>query len=112
VVVALWLGYALGYHRGARGERLAWESTLQVDLYPYTTANGAVSMAVSALRTNAWPIRDRFLYTNPHGAVLFSYSPGAAVVNRPDPRTYRQFEHPQPFTPVEQRPGTEFGPEF
>ena len=99
VVVALWLGYALGCHQGARDERRAWESTLQVDLY-------------SALRTNAWPIRDRFLYTNPHRAALFSYSPGAALVNRPDPRIYRQFEHPQPLTPAEHRRGLEFDPEF
>jgi hypothetical protein len=97
------LGYALGYHQGARGERLAWESTLQVDLAPHTGTTGSNA---------AWVIRHRFLYTNPHGGLRIGIAPGLAAVNRPDPRIYRQFEHALPLKPVEHRLGTELVPEF
>jgi hypothetical protein len=31
VVLALWIGYALGYHHGVRNEQKAWSSTYQLD---------------------------------------------------------------------------------
>jgi hypothetical protein len=31
VLLALWLGYALGYHQGIRNEREAWASAYTVD---------------------------------------------------------------------------------
>ena len=31
VVLALWIGYALGYHPGIRNEQKAWSSTYQLD---------------------------------------------------------------------------------
>jgi len=81
--LALWLGYALGYRRGAQCERRAWESTQEVTLRPDT-------------RTSGGPARTRVFYTNPHAGAFVWSSPGLAVVNQPDPRIYRQYEHPLP----------------
>lgn len=103
VVVALWLGYALGYHQGARGERLAWESTRRVDLPAHT---------VTTSSNAGWAMRNRIFYANPHGGVFVSSSPRLAVVNRPDPRIYRQFERPLSLRLDEDRPATGSVPEF
>jgi len=62
VVLALWIGYALGYHHGIRNEQKAWSSTYQLDS--------------SGRRIyNRWPGT---------GRVVVHWSAG---VNTPDPRS-------------------------
>jgi hypothetical protein len=60
VLLALWLGYALGYHQGVRNEQEAWASAYAVD-------------SSGKLIYNQWP----------HGRRVVRLS---NVVNVPDPR--------------------------
>ena len=73
-VFALWIGYSLGYHQGAQNEETAWLST-----------------HVIPDRTDG----DVFCYRNPHSGPVHN-SLGIATVNRPDPRTYKQYGHVLP----------------
>jgi hypothetical protein len=84
-VVALWLGYFLGYHRGLGEERRAWEATKQVSLGSVTNS-GIVRQGI------------RVSYSNPHFLQLYHIAEptGRAAESRlnvPDPRTERQYEH-------------------
>jgi len=76
VAAALWSGYAFGYHRGAKNERQLWESTREVTQLPGQGGDPT-------------RIRARMLYRNPHLGMFVVSTPGLAVVNQPDPRTYR-----------------------
>ncbi len=78
VVVALWFGYALGYQRGLKTERRAWESTEQVT-------------PMAAERDRRDRLDHRIFYTNPHFGPVRSAARGLPAVNRPDPRVYERF---------------------
>lgn len=69
-LLALWIGYSLGYNQGSRDEETAWLSThVRPD-----KADG-----------------DLVCYRNPHIARLHE-NLGIAPINRPDPRTYKKYE--------------------
>jgi hypothetical protein len=87
-VLALWLGYFLGYHHGVREERRAWEATEQASLTSVTN-RGIIRQG------------SRVSYNNPHLLrVYYVAAPtGRAAerrVNVPDPRIERQYEHASP----------------
>ena len=66
VILALWLSYVLGYHRGAEHEERAWESTVEFD-------------ADNARHS------PHLYFRNPHDGLIVSAYPGI-IVNVPDPR--------------------------
>ena len=79
VVLALWLGYYLGYHNGVRQERRAWlatEVTLP-DPRP-TVAAGRPAIQTSRLT--------RTFYTYPYSGGIIIPRSGPAPVNQPDLR--------------------------
>ena len=87
-VLVLWLGYFLGYHHGLQEERRAWEATREVSLVSVTN-RGIITQST------------RWSYMNPHYIPLYFVAEptgrGAkTVMNAPDPRTYRQYEHSSP----------------
>ncbi len=74
VVLALWVGYTLGYRQGARNEERAWVATA--------------------------PLKDMNdeprLYKNPHTVLIAVSEPDQDTVNRPDPRTCEPYERSLP----------------
>lgn len=78
-VLALWLGYYLGYHNGLRQERQAWLATEQILPEPAPAA-GAGRPAIQISR---WT---RTFYTYPHTGQAFVAAFGRCPVNLPDPR--------------------------
>ena len=81
VLLALWLGYYLGYHHGVQQERRAWLATEQTVTLPPASvaADGRVLQRprISAGRT---------FYSDPHSGQSFIASFGPPPVNVPDPR--------------------------
>jgi hypothetical protein len=79
VVLALWLGYYLGYHDGVQQERRAWLATEQVLPGPaLTVVAGRPAIQTSRLT--------RTFYTYPYsGGTVFANS-GPAPLNQPDLR--------------------------
>ena len=81
VLLALWLGYYLGYHHGVQQERRAWLATEQaITLPPPSVAAGGRILQrqrISAART---------FYSNPHFGKMFIASLGPPPVNVPDLR--------------------------
>ena len=81
-VVVLWFGYSLGYHRGLREERGAWEATRGVSLISVTN-NGRATAAT------------RVCYADPHHPLYVISGPTGRGArpnrNGPDPRTYHQY---------------------
>ncbi len=82
--VALWLGYSLGYHQGARDERRAWESAAQV------FQADQVDQAAHAAQAIPKGLPVRLLYSDPHPR--FFLGEPAQRVNAPDPGVYRRKE--------------------
>jgi hypothetical protein len=87
-VLALWLGYFLGYRHGLREERRAWEATEQASLSSVTN-RGIILQGT------------RISYSNPHLLPLYyiAQPTGRAAerrMNVPDPRAERQYEHSSP----------------
>jgi hypothetical protein len=84
VALALWPGYYFGYHNGVEQERRAWEATKETSLISVTN-RGLIRQST------------RISYANPHYPLYFVAEPtGRAVktvVNTPDPRIYRQYDH-------------------
>jgi len=80
VMLALWLGYYLGYHTGVKRERQAWLATEQILPYPaQTVAAGRPAIQTSRLT--------RTIYRYPYsGGQTFIASPGPPPLNVPDPR--------------------------
>ena len=76
VVLALWVGYSLGYRQGAKNEERAWSSTAQIEKSDKPDL--------------------KIVYRNPHTGIIVASSRGKAPVNVPDPRIYRQYEHSRP----------------
>ena len=79
VVLALWLGYYLGYHNGVQQERRAWLATEQTFPDPKQT----VVAGRPAIQTSRWP---RTFYRNPYVGGTILVRSGPVPVNRPDPR--------------------------
>ena len=79
VVLALWLGYYLGYHNGVLQERRAWLATEQTVPDP----TPAVTTGRPAIQTSRWT---RTFYRNPYVGGTIVVRSGPAPVNRPDPR--------------------------
>ena len=81
VVLALWLGYYLGYHSGIQRERRAWLATEQTVTLPppSVAADGRI------LRRPTISV-GRTFYSNPHSGKTFTASWGPPPVNVPDPR--------------------------
>ena len=79
VVLALWLGYYLGYHNGVRQERRAWLATEVTLPDPRPT----VAAGRPAIQTSRWI---RTFYSNPYigGTIIARSRP--TPVNVPDPR--------------------------
>ena len=79
VVLALWLGYYLGYHNGVQQERRAWLATEQTLPDPKPT----VVAGRPAIQTSR---STRAFYTNPYigGTIIARSRP--TPVNVPDPR--------------------------
>ena len=79
VVLALWLGYYLGYHNGVQQERRAWLATEQTLPDPKPT----VAAGRPAIQTSR---STRAFYTNPYigGTIIARSRP--TPVNVPDPR--------------------------
>jgi hypothetical protein len=87
VVVALG-AYLLGYHHGVQVERREWENTRVTSLNSVTN-EGIITQST------------RTSYANPHYSPLpFVAGPtgraAKTLVNTPDPRTYRQYDHSSP----------------
>ena len=81
VVLALWLGYYLGYHNGIQQERRAWLATEQViTLAPTNAAAGGRFLPRPRISTA------RTFYSNPHSGRTFIAAYGPPPVNVPDPR--------------------------
>ena len=72
VLLAFWVGYLRGYHRGAEAERRAWEATAEWDR--------------SKVRLSDDARQGRIFYSNPHRRTMTVKSSGRAWVNVPDPR--------------------------
>ncbi|MGO8929999.1 MAG: hypothetical protein ACLQU3_24285 [Limisphaerales bacterium] len=80
-VLALWLGYYLGYHNGVEQERRAWLATEQaITLPPPSVA--AVGRNLQRPRISA----ARTFYSNPHSGRTFIATYGPPPINVPDPR--------------------------
>ena len=77
-VLVLWFGYSLGYHRGVREERQAWEATRTTEVLGTNRHNVRVS------------------YRNPRTGFVVVSGPKTDAVNVPDPRIYRQFKRSSP----------------
>jgi hypothetical protein len=80
IVVALWLGYYLGYHNGVQQERRAWLATEQTFTPPApAAATGRPRIQTSHQGAVTY-------YTYPHlGQTVFAHS-GPAPLNQPDLR--------------------------
>ena len=76
VVLALWVGYSLGYRQGVKNEERAWSSTAQMEKSDKSDL--------------------KIVYRNPHIGIFVASSPRKAPVNVPDPRIYRQYEDSRP----------------
>jgi len=89
LVLALWMGYALGYRHGTRNERAAWEAT-EVSGLQGDDGWQMIWSKSSGPLTKAGDLRHKRLqiyYTNPHiktGYIIAHYGP--TPVNVPDPR--------------------------
>jgi len=79
--------YSLGYHHGVQIERRAWENTR------VTSLNSVTNRGILTQST-------RISYANPHSPLYFVAGPtgraAKTLVNAPDPRTYRQYDHSSP----------------
>src|SRR5262245_31472986 len=81
VLLALWIGIGVGYHDGARAERLLWEATSECH------QTGVASLGNAETFTGSGgPV-----YRNPHYGIVQIVYAGKPMVNVPDPRTYEQF---------------------
>jgi hypothetical protein len=79
VVLALWLGYYLGFHYGVQQERRAWLATEQILPGPaLTVAPGRPAIQTSRLT--------RTFYTYPYSGGIRIARSGPAPVNQPDLR--------------------------
>jgi hypothetical protein len=92
VVLALWVGYALGYYHGRRFEQRAWLSTGVIVLdKDVTVVAPGEKFSLGSLKvekdTADGPATSRlhFYYTNPHAGMIVSGFAGRAV-NAADPR--------------------------
>jgi hypothetical protein len=89
-VLALWIGFGLGYHRGFQEERRVWE------------ASSAISQSPVALRYAQEPERIPVVLGPEHippirsSRIINVTSSGSAWVNVPDPRNFQPREL---FTP-------------
>ena len=89
VVLALWLGYVLGYRHGTRSEKAAWEAT-EVSGFQ---GDGGWQMTWSRASGPITTIGDmshkrlQIYYTNPHikTGYIIAHN-GSMHVNVPDPR--------------------------
>ena len=80
-VLALWLGYYLGYHNGVEQERRAWLATAQ-DITPQPPTVAADGRILRRPRIST----ARIFYSNPHSGRTYVASFGPRPVNRPDLR--------------------------
>jgi hypothetical protein len=96
VAVLLWLsynlGYSLGYYHGhgngLQEEQQAWEATLQVPLNSLTNRiRTTQSLRASCANPHRLPI---YFVAGPTGRAA------RTVMNAPDPRIYRQYDHSTP----------------
>jgi hypothetical protein len=90
VVLALWLGYDLGYHRGTREERAAWEATETVEMDMRDGPPMIRSKPSGLWLTNQAKLSGSRLlvyYTDPRfsSGFIIGHS-GPTPVNLPDPR--------------------------
>ena len=86
VVLALWLGYYLGYHNGVRQERGAWLATEQT--VPDSTPT--VTTGRPAIQTSRWT---RTFYRNPYvGGTMFVRSGPAAAGGNAEGRQSRHLQ--------------------
>ncbi len=88
VAVGAVVAYSLGYHQGVQVERRAWEATRETSLNSVTN-RGRITQIT------------RIYYGNPHYSSLPFVAPptgrtAKTLVNTPDPRTYRQYDHSSP----------------
>lgn len=90
VLLALGLGYALGYRHGTRNEKAAWEATEASGIQGIDGWQMTWSKSSGPLTTNVGDLRHKRLqvyYSNPHiktGYIFAHYGP--TPVNVPDPR--------------------------
>jgi hypothetical protein len=93
VMLGLWAGYNLGYHRGLREERAAWQATEQVEQYTddkqfaarYRSPAPAGAHRVKVVLTSE--LRGvRIYYEDPHSKP-YVVLPARHTENVPDPRS-------------------------
>ena len=89
VVLALWIGYDLGYHHATRNERAAWETSEVVELEQDNAPPTFLSKASGPPLARRIKIDRKdslgVYYANPHVTMGYEVA-SQPVVNTPDPR--------------------------
>jgi len=84
-VLALWIGYGLGYHQGFHEERRVWEASKAISQYPVTVLYSQEPEripVIHGLPEHIQPFRS--------SRIINVTSSGSASVNIPDPRNLQQ----------------------
>jgi hypothetical protein len=89
-VLALWIGYGLGYHQGSQGEPRAWEARSAI------SQNPAALLYVEELERIPVIHGPEHIPAVRSSRIINVTSSGSASVNVPDPRNFQPREL---FTP-------------